>query len=237
MYPAFYRRNLAMKTYPKQIAFLASLIVIGVSIPVMPPQAEEVDYSCMRRSVVGKIQVIEKLKEYDVILENRCPGPVYWSVCIERMDPWTNEILETHALSGQAQADKKSRINMQMEKSMDASQSRHAYQEFYVNFEYAIKPPANGQCVASECEPKKQGLRAEIRTNYKAWQKVINALAAQLSTECSESSWDSSAQDSCEAEIRKTRQPELDLFAQKEKELKGRLAVIDRERCQVYGGG
>ena len=226
-----------MKTYPKQIAFLASLVVIGVSIPVMPSQAEESNFSCMRHGVVGKIQVIEKYKEYDVVLENRCRGPVYWSVCIERMDPWTNEILETHALSGQAQADKKSRINVQMEKSVDESHSRHAYQEFYVNFEYAIKPPANGQCVASECESKKRGLMAEVRVNDKAWQKANNALAARLSAECPESGWDSSTPDTCEAEIRKAMQPELDLFEQKEKELEGKLAVIDRQRCHVYGGG
>ena len=50
-------------------------------------RAAETDFSCMSHEVRGKIQVAERYKEYDVIVQNRCPGPVYWSMCIERMDP------------------------------------------------------------------------------------------------------------------------------------------------------
>ena len=73
--------------------------------------------------------------------------------------------------------------------------------------------------------------------NDAAWQKAKKALTARLSTECPKSGWDSGAQDVCKAKIRESSQASMDQFAQKEKELKNKIAAVDRERCQVHAGG
>lgn len=46
-----------------------------------------------------------------------------------------------------------------------------------------------------------------------------------------------STQDVCAAKIRNSSQAPMDQFAQKEKELKNKIAAVDRERCQVHAGG
>ncbi len=225
-----------MKTLFRKFAFLTILFAVSVSIPVTLLQAEEVDFSCMSYKVKGKIQVSEKYKEYDIGIHNRCPGSVYWSMCIERMDPWTNEIQVALTPSGMLEMQKKTRVNLQMKKRMDKSNTRHAFQEFYLSVGYALKPPANARCVASGCEAKKLSLRTKFRKNDADLHKLKTALAARISTECPQSSWDGSTQEICEAKIRKNSQPQMDQFAQINKELKNKLSAVDREQCQVHAG-
>jgi len=76
-----------MKILFREFAFLTILFAVSVLVPVTLLQAEETDFSCMSYRVKGKIQVSANYKEFDIILENRCHGSVYWSMCIERMDP------------------------------------------------------------------------------------------------------------------------------------------------------
>jgi hypothetical protein len=153
------------------------------------------------------------------------------------MDPWTNEIQVALTPSGMLEMQKKTRVNLQMKKRMDKSNTRHAFQEFYLSIGYALKPPANPRCVASRCEAKKLSLRTKFRKNDADWHKLKTALAARISTECPQSSWDGSTQEVCEAKIRKGSQAKMDQFEQKEKELKNQMWGIDRELCQVHGGG
>jgi len=226
-----------MKILFRKITFLTILFAVSASIPVTTLQAEEVDFSCMSYKVKGKTQVSDNYLEYDIVLENRCPGSVYWSMCIERMDPWTNEIQVGLTPSGKVEMHKKSKVNLQMKRRWDKSDTRSAYQEFYLSIGYAIKPPANARCVASECESKKRNLRTKFRKNDSDWFKAREALAARISTECPQSSWDGKTQEVCEAKIRENSQAQMDQFEQKDEELKNKMWAVDRERCQVHASG
>ncbi len=226
-----------MKTFFWKFAFLTGLFAVGVSTPLTHLPAAEVDFSCINYLVKAKIQVSEHLKEYDIVLDNRCPGTVYWSMCIERMDPWTNELQEAITPSGILEKDKKSRVNLQMKKRLDESRSRQAFKEFYVQVGYTIKPPAIAHCVATGCEAMRRGLRTKFSANDAAWQRAKKAQVARISTECPQSGWDSSAQDNCAFEIRKNDLPSMERFAQKRDELTTKISAVDPEVCQLHGGG
>ncbi|MCH8056380.1 MAG: hypothetical protein IIB78_00760 [Proteobacteria bacterium] len=226
-----------MKTLFRKFAFLAILFAVSVSIPVRYLPAEEVDFSCMSHQVKGKVQFSSLYKEYDIILDNGCPGSVYWSMCIELMDPWTHEIQVALTPSGKLQMQKQSRVNLQMKNILDKSHARHAFQAFYLNIGYALNPDVNARCVASECELNRRSLRTQFRANDVAWERAKKALAARLLEDCPQSGWDSSIQDVCKAKIHENSQAPMDQFAQKEQELKNKIAAVDRERCQVHAGG
>ena len=226
-----------MKTLFRKFTFLTILFAVGVSVPVTQLPAEDVDFSCMSYEVKGKIQVSTHRKEYDIILVNSCPGSVYWSMCIELMDPWTNEIQVALTPSGKLEMEKQSRVNLQMKNLLDESRTRYAFQSFYLNIVYALNPEASARCVASGCESNRRSLRTQFMANDAAWQKAKKALTARLSSECPQSGWDSDAQDVCKAKIRESSQAPMDQFAQEEEELKIKIAAVDRERCQVHAGG
>jgi hypothetical protein len=97
-----------------QPRLLAGLLLCLGLLPTA--RAAEVDLSCASHTALGKIQVAERYKEYDVVLHNRCPGPLYWSMCIERIDPQSHEIVEVHTPSGFLEAEQKSRVNLQLKK-------------------------------------------------------------------------------------------------------------------------
>lgn len=225
-----------MKITLNSNTFFVSLALILSFVPVSALLAEEIDFSCMKQRVLGKTQVSKNYKEFDVILENRCPGRVYWSMCIERMNPWTIEKLETLSPAGQVEKDKKTRVNLRMKVLSDDANSRQTYEEFYLNIDFAINSYEMAQCVASDCESKKREIRGEIRTNDKALQKAKDALAAKIASECPATGWGGAKQLACEDKVRETSQGELEQIEQQDKALKERLAAVDPERCQVYGG-
>ena len=228
--------KLAMNTNLKALAWFIGLAVIFILNPVMPIQAEEVDLSCTKHRVRSKIAVSDRFREFDVIIENRCPGPVYWSTCIERMDPWTNKTLETFTPSGQLQAEKKTRVNLRMKRVTEDSDPRLVFEEFYLSVGLDLKPTLKAQCVAKACESKKIELRTASRANEKARQKLVTALEARIAGECPQSGWGGKDQAECEEGIHQASQAELDQIAQKQQELKDQLAAVDPEQCQVYGG-
>jgi hypothetical protein len=223
-----------MKTILKPLAWSASLAVIFILNPILPVHSEEVDLSCMKHRVRAKIAVSNRFREFDVIVENRCPGPVYWSMCIERLDPRSSKILETLTPSGQIQVDKKTRVNLRMNSISEQSDSQLEFEKFYLDVGFALNPSLNAQCVASACEAKKGELRKAFRANDKAIQKINAALTDRISTECPQSGWSGNDQDECEAGIRQAAQAELDGLAEKQTELDTQLAAVDPEVCQVY---
>ena len=85
------------------------LLVSSLFATVAWGQGESVDFSCMKVQVRPIIQVTDRHKEYDIVVRNKCPGGVYWSMCIERMDPWTHKVVEPHYPAGAVQAGKKAR--------------------------------------------------------------------------------------------------------------------------------
>lgn len=218
-------------TLPTLLVFLA---VFSATIPVSFIHAEEADFSCMEEQVLAKTQVSKNYREYDIVLRNRCSEPVYWSMCIERMNPWTNEIMETLTPSAWVDRDKKFRINLQMKKQME--DARESYQEFYVNLVFDLHSPPKVDCVAYPCETKKRGLRSELRSNSKALEKVRSAMKEQISAECVRTGWSRAEKESCQARVSAEYRPELSELGLKENAIQAKLSAIDPEICQIHPG-
>jgi len=223
-----------MKKSHSSNTFYLRLAILCVSVCALPAPAEEIDLSCMEDRVRARGQVDKRYHEFDVILENRCPGKVNWSMCIERLNPWTHQVVETLSPSGQAQVEKKFRINLQMMRQSNEALSEDAYQEFYLNIEYDINTATTAQCVASQCEKKKRAFRTEYSANEKAWKKASKALADRLAAECPSSGWGDDKQEDCEADIKHSSQQQQDEYAQTEQELLQKLASVDPELCQIH---
>jgi hypothetical protein len=217
-------------------AFIVSLFSICLLGPVTPLLAEDIDFSCMKHRVRDKTQVSKSYREFDVLLENQCPGTAYWSMCIERMNPWTMVTLETLTPSGQIEKEKKTRVNLRMKNLVDEANSRQTYEEFYLNIDFAINTAVKADCVASDCESKKRELRAEVKANEKALQKAHKDLTAQIASKCPDSGWGGTEQANCEAGIREAGQATLEQLEQQRKEIDENLAAVEPEKCQVYGG-
>jgi hypothetical protein len=207
-----------------------------LAVPLEASPAVEVDFSCMKLSVRTKARLSDQYMEYDVIIHNQCPGAVYWSACIERMDPWTHEIVETHTPSGQVAKEEKSRVNLLMKKGPDTVEFRNRFQEFYASAGYSLSPPAQASCIARSCEAEKSELRKQVSANEKAWADANDSLNTRLASECPASGWDNSEQKVCEAQIRKDNQAVMAEFVRKDAELRERLGFISPMTCKVHGG-
>jgi hypothetical protein len=216
---------------------LATVVLIAASLPFTASAADEVDFSCMGLEVKGKTQVTETHKEYDVVLTNNCPGPVYWAMCIERLDPYTSRILEAHTPTGYVEAEQKTRVNLQMKRGPAAMDFRQRFQEIYVATDYAIKPPARARCIASQCESARRDIRRQLSANLEAWEAAVRALNAQLASECPESGWDKTAEvEQCAADVRVRAQPRLDELARNDAELREQLPLAGPAGCELYAG-
>jgi len=215
----------------------ACALLLFCCLPVTALKAQEPDLSCMSYRVLDKIQVAERYKEYDVIVENNCPGPVYWTMCIERLDARNQKILESHTPSGYVEKDKKSRVNLQMKKSGGDTDFRQRFQEFYVNVGWGIERAAQAKCVAKSCEAGKQAARKEFQANLAAWAKAESDLAARMSAECPDSGWGVTDEvATCRAGIREAVQAELDRYAETDAQLRERIVSGDPDYCRLYGG-
>ena len=213
-----------------------SLTALLSLVFIAPVQAQEVDFSCMKQRVRLKIQVSERYQEYDVIIENRCPGAVNWSLCLERMDPWTYDIREVLTPSGQIQPDKKTRVNLQMMSRNNEATSQGSFEGFYVNVAYGINSLEPAQCPASECEKARKGIRAERMANDSAWTKARQAVDAQVTAECSSTGWATHQQKKeCEDNIRQASQTQLDQFAHTEANVLQKLASVNSNNCELHG--
>lgn len=211
--------------------------MLAALLPAAAGAAEEVDLSCVSLQVKGKTQVSERYKEYDVVLLNSCPGPVYWSMCIERIDPYDVRILEAHTPTGYIEVEQKIRVNLQVKKATEAMDFRHRFQEFYVATHFAIDPPARARCVAQECESARRDIRRQLGANLEAWEAAARSLNAQLENECPESGWGKTAEvEQCRAEIRTQSQPRLDELARRDAELREKLQLTGPPGCQLYAG-
>lgn len=221
-----------------KVKLAGGLILLAAVFNASPARAEtgDVNFSCMREEVRGIIQVTDRYKEFDIVLRNRCPGDAYWTMCIERMDPWTHKVIESHFPSGLVQADKKSRVNVQMKSTLNAAGDQDRVQEFYVSVGYAIKPPAKASCVAKSCEAKKQEVRKRIKINDNAWQKARTALENRVEVECPDDGWNTKNNENCRVDVRKSATEEMAVYVEKDQLLKVEMAAIDPELCTLSGG-
>ena len=201
-------------------------------------QAEtaEPDLSCMKEMVRPIIQVTDRHQEFDVVIRNQCPGAVYWAMCIDRMNPWTHKVLENHTPTGYVEAEKKSRVNMQMKATPNASGDENRAQAFYVNVSYSIEKPTSAACVASQCEAKKTGLRAAVEENRRAWRKAWQAVEAKAVADCPDNGWNSADLESCRQGVFDAAAEDLSVYSEADESLAQQLAAIDPETCTVYGG-
>lgn len=199
-------------------------------------EAEEpaVDYSCMTQTVRSKAQFTAEYKEYDVVLRNKCPGPVYWAMCIERIDPVTREIVEIHTPAGYVEADKVARVNLQLKKRPH-DDYRNRFQQFYVQTDFAINDFPEAQCEAAACERANRERLAQFNDNEKAVKKSEQALAAQIEASCPTTGW---AQDreTCVRQLREAAQEEIDRLRQTSATLRQSLEEIEPAHCRPHGG-
>ncbi|MCJ7815237.1 MAG: hypothetical protein MUP31_04210 [Xanthomonadales bacterium] len=214
-------------------AILALSSCLAFAIPV---QAAEVDFSCMSYKVWGKSHISDQYTSYDVVIQNSCPGSVYWAMCIERLDPDSHKVVETHNPSGYVDAEKKARVNLNLHKKSGNSLFRNRFQEFYVDIAYAIDTLPVPKCYAAQCEAKKGAIRAEIRANETAWESAEKALAARIAAECPDTGWDTASFSECGSKVREANASEMEEYPLKDQELRDQMAAIDPEICEVYSG-
>jgi hypothetical protein len=223
-------KKLNKSSYPAILALVACLIA------TFPVQAADVDFSCMSYKVWPKSHVSTQYTSYDIVIQNSCPGSVYWAMCIERLDPDTHKVVETHNPTGFVEAEKTARVNLNLFKKPGNDVFRNRFQEFYVDIGYTIDNLPKPVCYAKQCEAKKASLRAEIRTNETAWKKAEKALAAQVAKDCPNTGWDKESFEECSQKVRDSSTTDMDAFAAKDRELRDQMAAIDPDHCQVYSG-
>lgn len=224
-----------MRNYLRTLTAAAVLSLLPIASPTLAVEPSEVDFSCMKSFVRAKIVTTDRYKEYDVVLHNQCPGAVYWSMCIERINPWTRAIVESHTPTGYLEPEKKSRVNVQMKRDPE-NRFRNRYQEFYVNLGFAIDAAAKSPCSARQCETLNGPIIKKVRANESDWKKAKEALAAKLKSECPDSGWENSQRINCEEENRAASQESMGLFEQTDKDLRQQLAETEPEHCRLYGG-
>lgn len=214
--------------------------LLGLGLLAQPGhalRAADVDFSCMSHQARGKVRVAERYKEYDVVIENRCPGPVYWALCIERVDPYTHRVVETHTPTGYIEPDQTSKVNLQLKKGPEKMTFRQRFQEFYVGAGYAIDALPSAACPARECEATRRELRQRIDANLAAWDQAQRRLDTRLAEECPESGWGATEEvDTCRAPIREAGQEELQRHAETDETLRRELQDAGPKSCRVYGG-
>jgi hypothetical protein len=224
-----------METGYKTVSCVKFFAILIAFVPLISAAAE-VDFSCMKEQVRPIIQVTDQHQEFDVVIRNQCPGAAYWSVCIERMNPWTHEVVETHTPSGYVEAEKRARVNLQMKATPSPYSDENRAQAFYVSHAYDISEPRRAACVASQCEARKKDLRAEASRNSRAWSRAKVELQETMEAECPDDGWSRSDADTCRRNIADGMAEQMAAYAATDAELREQLAAIDPETCTVHGG-
>jgi len=220
-----------------KMSFIPAILVLAV-VPFLTTGAwaADVDFSCMSYKVWGKSHVSDQYTSYDIVIQNNCPGSVYWAMCIERIDPDTHKIVETHNPTGYVDTEKKARVNLNLYKRPGDNQFRNRFQEFYVDIGYSIDSLPVANCYAAQCENKKKELRSQIDANERAWEKAEKALRASITAECPNTGWDTDSHAECASKVRAASQSEMEAYVLKDEELRAQMAAIDPDICGVHSG-
>ncbi|MBT8047869.1 MAG: hypothetical protein HKO99_01435 [Xanthomonadales bacterium] len=216
--------------FPMLAALLCMLL------PAMPAQAAEVDFSCMNYRVWSKSHLSSEYRSFDIVVQNQCPGSVYWAMCIERIDPDTFVVAETHNPTGYVEEGKKARVNLNLRKHPNDAKFRSRFQEFYVDVGYSIDGAPAPNCFASQCEAKKRSLRLEIRENENVWEQAERALSERIKNECPDTGWDTLQSQECEDRVKAASQAELQRFEATDLELREQVTEIEPGDCRSYSG-
>jgi hypothetical protein len=214
----------------------AGLVALLSLSPWNVASAAEIDFSCMNYKVWPKRHLSDRYREYDIVLQNNCPGAVYWSMCIERIDSDTNQVWETLTPSGFVEPEKKARVNLQTKRNDSNTTFRQRYEEFYVNIGYAVDDAATADCHAKRCESKKSDLRASVRANAKAWEEAEKALSAKIANDCPDSGWDTATRQKCSVDLRESSREQLSAFSARDAQLRKEMAAIDPDHCTAWSG-
>ena len=217
-------------------AFYALFLLAFVDGPAWAQSTADIDFSCMKTQVRPIIRVTDQHQEFDLVVRNQCPGAVNWAMCVERLDPWTFSVVETHTPVGRVEQDKRSRVNLQMKAtpSPDAYESRS--QAFYLSMAYTIQGQPEAECVARSCEARKKELRSEQLRNSNAWRQARKLLEERAVEECPEHGWNSDDVQACRQDVIDAASEQMTAFAASDEDLRAQLAAIDPDKCAVYGG-
>lgn len=216
---------------------LGAILTLLTALPFASlAQADDVDFSCMSYKVWSKSHVSNQYRSYDIVVQNDCPGAVYWAMCIERLDLNTHKVIETHNPTGYVDEGKKARVNLNLKQDMTQSRFRNRFQEFYVDIGYSIDGLPVARCYAKQCEAEKSALRSEISANEKAWKEAEKSFHAKISAECPDTGWDQETHDECVSNLMSDSDSRLEVFAATDQELREQMAAIDPDTCQVYSG-
>lgn len=225
-----------MKTVSKTAGYTLFLSLVLTAVPTQGT-AQDTDFSCIKEQVRPIIQVTDQHQEFDIVLRNQCPGAVYWTMCIERMDPWTHKVIETHTPGGYVEAEKKARVNVHMKNVAKSSLADGRIQEFYVSHGYAINSRPTAACVARNCEAMKKDIRAKVTANDRAWDAAKVQVQDMTERECPDDGWGAANLEDCRQGVHDANQERLDEFKQVDARLQARLQAIEPGTCTVYGGG
>ena len=222
----------------KQLKYSGFIALLLAGNPVQPLLAEvgAIDYSCMRVQVRPIIQVTDRYKEYDIVVRNRCPGDVYWSMCIERMNPWSHKVVEPHYPSGMVEAEKKARVNLQMKNTPNKAGDQARFQEFYVDVAFGLQPPVKAVCKARSCEAKKTDVRSRVSANDKAWQKALKAAEQSIEGACPDNGWNTKETQKCREDQRLAISEKMAPFEEQDTALRAAMAALAPANCPLHGG-
>jgi hypothetical protein len=224
-----------MKNSYKTAVYL-TFFLLFLAAPMAAAEEPETGFSCMKEQVRPIIRVTDEHQEYDVVVRNQCPGSVYWAMCIERLDPWRFNVLETHQPVGFVEAEKRSRVNLHMKATPGPAGEVDRAQAFYMSVAYSINGPATATCVAKSCEAKKKDLRAAVLKNESAWRQARMALQQKAETECPDNGWNQSDTETCRQAIYDAAAEKMAAYEAGNEDLKEKLAAIDPDTCTVFGG-
>ena len=224
-----------MKNSYKTAVYL-TFFSLFLAAPTASAETPETGFSCMKEQVRPIIRVTDEHQEYDVVVRNQCPGAVYWAMCIERLDPWDFQVLETHQPVGYVEAEKRSRVNMHMKATSGPAGELDRAQAFYMNVAYSINGPATATCVARSCEAKKRELRTSVFKNEATWRQARASTQQKAEAECPDNGWNRSDTDTCRQAIYDAAAEKMAGYEAIDADLKEKLAAIDPETCTVYGG-
>lgn len=221
---------------PTKTGITAGVVALLSFFPWKVACAAEIDFSCMSYKVWSKSHLSHHYRDFDIVLQNNCPGAVYWSMCIERLDPDTNRVWETLTPAGFVEPEKKARVNLHTKKDDNPAAFRQRYEEFYVNIGYAVDTVATADCFARQCETKKSDIRASVKANEKAWEQAEKALSARIVSECPDSGWETDASEECAVDIRESGSAQMNVFSARDAQLREQMGAIDPDQCTAWSG-
>jgi len=188
------------------------------------------DFSCVQQELIQKQQVNQSYLEFDIRISNQCKRPVSWSICVEKINPWTRQIVGTIDPSGTVNPGDSPRINLLMNRQRNPVGPEMEYEKFYFNMAYADSPGTTAACVATECEREKGPLMIQLNEVNADLQKALQQRDQQVEKSCRGGDVSDS---SCEQKVTQIDKPYRDSLRSKVAEIQAQLDANTEPYCQL----